>query len=59
MTQTELIKKSGLSRATIGRIENGERDMDIPQGIAIAAALDVTIAELLQAVQDSLEGKQL
>ncbi len=35
------------------------RDMDIRQGIAIATALGVTVAELLQAVQDSLEGKQL
>ncbi|NKT91712.1 helix-turn-helix domain-containing protein [Rhodococcus hoagii] len=59
MTQADLIRESGLSRATIGRIENGERDMDIQQGIAIATALGVTVAELLQAVQDSLEGKQL
>ncbi|MGF7124080.1 helix-turn-helix transcriptional regulator [Rhodococcus sp. BE178] len=59
MTQADLIRESGLSRATIGRIENAERDMDIRQGIAIATALGVTVAELLQAVQDSLEGKQL
>ncbi|WP_343466316.1 helix-turn-helix transcriptional regulator [Rhodococcus aetherivorans] len=54
MAQGELIAASGLSRSTIGRIENGERDMDIPQLVAIAAALETTPAELLQAATDAV-----
>ncbi|MFC7450502.1 helix-turn-helix transcriptional regulator [Rhodococcus daqingensis] len=59
MTQADLIRASGISRAAIGRIENAERDMDMQQAYAIARALGVTPAELLQAVQDALDGKQL
>lgn len=54
MTQAELIKETGLSRSTVGRIENAERDMDIPQLLAIAAALGTTPAEMLQAAADAL-----
>lgn len=59
MSQADLIRASGVSRAAIGLIENAERDMSIPQTVKIARALGVTPAQLLQAVQDSLEGKQL
>lgn len=54
MSQAELVEATGLSRSTIGRIENGDRDMDIPQLIAIAAALGTTPTELLQAATDAL-----
>lgn len=54
MSQADLVAASGLSRSTIGRIETCDRDMDVPQLIAIAAALDTTPAELLQAASDAL-----
>ena len=54
MTQSDLIAATGLSRSTVGRIENGERDMDVPQLVAIAAALKTTPAELLQAATDAV-----
>lgn len=59
ISQAELRERAGFSRSTMGRIEAGERDVEIAELMAIAAALGVTAAELLQAVQDSLEGKQL
>lgn len=59
MSQAELRDRAGFSRSTLGRIEAGERDVEVAELMAIAAALGVTAAELLQAVQDSLEGKQL
>ncbi|WP_326600567.1 helix-turn-helix transcriptional regulator [Rhodococcus sp. PD04] len=54
MSQGDLVSASGLSRSTIGRIENAERDMDIPQLVAIAAALETAPAELLQAASDAV-----
>ncbi|NKU37235.1 helix-turn-helix domain-containing protein [Rhodococcus hoagii] len=57
--RAELRERAGFSRATLGRIEAGERDVEIAELMAIASVLGVTAAELLQAVQDSLEGKQL
>lgn len=59
MSQAELIAKTGISKSAMRRLEGAERDMDIPQAIAIASAFGISVAELLQAVQDSLEGKQL
>jgi len=59
MSQTELREQAGFSRSTMRRIESGERDVEIAELMSIASALGVTAAELLQAVQDSLEGKQL
>lgn len=56
VSQSELIAASGLSRSTINRIESGERDMSVPQLVAIAAALNATPAELLQAAADALRG---
>lgn len=59
MSQTELRDRAGFSRSTMRRIESAERDVEIAELMAIASALGVTAADLLQAVQDSLEGKQL
>lgn len=54
MTQTDLAKASSLSRVTIGRIENAERDLTFPQLMALTAALDTTPAEFTQAVQNQM-----
>ncbi|WP_268960885.1 helix-turn-helix domain-containing protein [Rhodococcus spongiicola] len=59
MSQTELRERAGFSRSTMRRIESGERDVEIAELMAISTALGINAAELLQAVQDSLEGKQL
>lgn len=55
MSQAELIKASGLSRSTIGRIENCEKDVDIPQLRAIAAALNVDWLRILTDAQAALD----
>lgn len=54
MSQGDLVEAAGLSRSTIGRIENAERDMDIPQLAAIADALGTTPVSILQAATDAL-----
>lgn len=56
MSQGELVAASGLSRSTITRIESGERDMSVPQLVAIAAALDIDPAALLTAAAEALDG---
>ncbi|MFE4714819.1 helix-turn-helix transcriptional regulator [Paenibacillus sp. NPDC056722] len=48
MTQGELAARSGVSKKTIGRIENGRSSMQIEQMYRIAAALGVTLGGLLE-----------
>lgn len=55
MSQTDLVRATGLSRSTVSRIENGERDMDVPQLIAICAALQTTPADLLKSAMSAAE----
>lgn len=57
MSQGELVAASGLSRSTITRIESGERDMSVPQLVAIAAALDTSPADMLTAAAEALGGE--
>lgn len=54
MTQAQLIKASGLSKSAIERLEGGKRDMDIPQLVAIANALDISAVEFMQSVENAL-----
>lgn len=47
LTQTELAKRSGISRQTISAIENGKtEELKIGTVKAIAAALETTIDEI-------------
>lgn len=47
MTQTQLSKKSGISRATIWMLENGEDKITTTKTLSkLAEALNVTIDEL-------------
>ena len=46
MSQTELAKKAGVTRQTIGLIESGEFNPSIKLCIAICKALDVTLNDL-------------
>lgn len=55
MSQAELVAASGLSRSTVNRIENGDRDMSIPQLVAIAAALDTDPAAILTAAAEAID----
>lgn len=50
-TQGELAERSGISRATIARLEAGTRSADVVQLIAIADALDVDPGAMLDATQ--------
>lgn len=58
MSQGELIKATGLSRSTIGRIENCEKDVDIPQIKVIADALGVDWIRLLSDAQQALDADE-
>lgn len=47
LTQEDLEKKSGISRATISALESGEQqDIKLSTLKALAAALDVSVQEL-------------
>lgn len=46
LTQQTLAERAGLALKTLSRIENGE-DMNLSTLAAIAAALDVTLGELV------------
>ncbi|NKU60857.1 helix-turn-helix domain-containing protein [Rhodococcus hoagii] len=60
MTQADLIRESGLSRATIGRIEKTLSEIwTSVRGLQSRQPWASRSPKLLQAVQDSLEGKQL
>ncbi|MFC9786965.1 helix-turn-helix domain-containing protein [Rhodococcus sp. NPDC127528] len=59
MTQADLAQRTGISAVEVDRLERGERDMEIPEAVAIAAVFETTAAEFLQSVQDSLDDKSL
>lgn len=46
MSQTELAKKAGVTRQTIGLIESGEFNPSIKLCIAICEALDCTLNDI-------------
>lgn len=52
---TRLVKITGISRATIDRYLNGERDIKVAELRKIAAALHVDIAEILAEAERSIE----
>ncbi|WP_276137308.1 helix-turn-helix domain-containing protein [Rhodococcus sp. T2V] len=54
MSHADLIRRSGLSGATIATIEGAERDVELDQLEAIAGALGVTAVTLMQRAQNSL-----
>lgn len=53
ITQIDLVVSSGLSRSTIGRIENAERDLTVPQLYAICHVLDVSASDLLRRIESA------
>lgn len=49
MTQTELVKKSGICRATISMLENGyEIDLKVSTLISLASALKCSVNTLFE-----------
>ncbi len=48
LSQDELAERSGLHRTYIGSVERAERNISIDNMEAIANALDLELAELLQ-----------
>ena len=50
LTQEELAKKLGWSRAKVCKIESGERRIDVPEFIEIAFALDMPPEQLFARV---------
>lgn len=55
LTQLQLAQKSGISRATLARMEAGEKDATYPDLIRFAKVFDTTPLEFLQSAQDSME----
>jgi transcriptional regulator with XRE-family HTH domain len=47
MTQDELAAASGMSRSFVSLIEHGAHGVDVVRLLRLAAALDVTLGELL------------
>jgi transcriptional regulator with XRE-family HTH domain len=48
MTQEELAEASGMSRSFISIIEHGAHGVEVVRLVRLAAALDVTLVELLE-----------
>ena len=55
MSQTDLAKKAGVTRQTIGLIEAGEFNPSINLCIAICRALDVTLNDLFWEEEENEE----
>ena len=51
VTQSELAKSAGMSRATIARLEAGERSVDMSQLFLLCEALGVDPGDILNEVQ--------
>lgn len=54
MTRPRLVELSGISKSAIERLENGDRDMDIPQLIALTSALRTDPTKFMQLVFEHL-----
>jgi len=55
MTQLQLAQQSGISRATLARMEAADKDSSFPDIIRISEALKTTPIEFLQSVQDTMD----
>jgi transcriptional regulator with XRE-family HTH domain len=54
ITRDELADRSGVSRSSVFRIENAEREVKMTQLYALCEALGVSPSALLQAAQEAL-----
>lgn len=54
MTRPQLVALSGVSQAALERLENAERDMSMPQLIALTTALKADPTKFMQMVFEHL-----
>lgn len=54
LTQSELAEKLGVQPSLIGRIETGERRIDMIEAVHLARALYIDPADLMNLVVDAL-----
>jgi len=62
MSQAEVAKRAGITQASLSNYENGKRDMPLSTLLGVAAALNVSVGDLLDlpdviVVRDSLLGR--
>ena len=62
LSQTEVAKRSGITQASLSNYETGKRDLPLSTLVGVAAALNVSIGDLLDlpdmiVVRDSLLGR--
>lgn len=50
-SQEELAERAGLHRTYIGSVERGERNLSLDNIVAIARALGVAVAELMNGIE--------
>jgi transcriptional regulator with XRE-family HTH domain len=50
LTQAETAAAAGLGKTTVERLENGTRDLDLPQLVALARVLDFNPGPIVEAV---------
>ena len=48
MTQAELARAAGLGQASLSNYENARRDIHLVSAVRVAAALDITLGQLLE-----------
>lgn len=54
LSQQALAEQTGMSKQTIFRLEKGERDLDIPQAIALAAVFGTNFGEFTNAIYTAM-----
>ncbi|MDF3309804.1 helix-turn-helix transcriptional regulator [Rhodococcus sp. T2V] len=54
LTQAQTATVAGLSKSAVERLEKGDRDMDIPQLVALARTLDFDEVEFMKSVHSQL-----
>lgn len=62
LSQAEVARRAGITQASLSNYENGKRDMPLSTLLGVAAALNVSIGDLLDlpeviVVRDSLLGR--
>jgi transcriptional regulator with XRE-family HTH domain len=57
LTQEQLAAKAGMSQSTLSRRLSGELPFDTDELVHVAAALDTSAIEILQAAEDRLTSK--